>query len=97
MMAISSWRADAWRRFWTWAVAVAGAKTLLECVGVSSDLAQGTLVLTGLAVAAFVTAAIVWWRRGELSRPPKIEPRGVVGVAIFVALWVASATLPLLA
>jgi hypothetical protein len=97
VMAISSWRADAWRRFWTWAVTVAGAKTLLECVGLSSDLAQGTLVLTGLVVAGFVTAAILWWRRGQLSHPPKMEPSGVVGVAIFVALWVASAALPLLA
>ena len=97
VMAISSWRAAAWRTFWTWAAAIAGAKTLLECIGLSSDFAQGALILTWLVVAAFTIAAIVWWRRGELARAPSIGARGIVGVAFFLLLWLASAALPLLA
>ena len=96
VMAISSWRANAWRRLWTWAVVVAGAKTLLECVGLSSDFDRGALVLTAILVAAFAAAVVTWWRRGELANAPTIGPRGLVGVATFLALWAVSAALPVL-
>jgi hypothetical protein len=98
VMAAATWRAEGWRRLWTWAVVVAGAKTLFECSGLAFPGVDGTaLALTVLVVGAFGVAAIAERRRGALGPAPALGWRLAAGLVLSLALWAVSAVAPLLA
>ena len=87
-----------WGRFWRWLGLVAGAKTLLECVGLLtphwSPAGQALTVSTFVLVGAFASSSLWWWRRGELRSHPPLTAGLLVGLLACLGLWAAFAIAP---
>ena len=98
VMVVTSRVSVPWGRFWRWLGLVAGAKTLLECLGLlmphRSPAGQALTVSTFVLVGAFTLSSLWWWRRGELRAHPPVTGGLLVGMLAGLALWAVCAIAP---
>ena len=87
-----------WERFWRWLGLVAGVKTALECGWIATPNERGIhhafTSATTAVVAAFVVAAVRWWRRGDLRDHPRLAGVPRVWLIVALGIWAAFALAP---